>query len=145
MIQFEKYNPNKHTTDQVDDFGDTKYKFILTKKYDLYVPIYPPSQKLVTSAGKIYIKLEPTGLLSIFDGYAWDGVSGGISIQSDTNHRGGLVHDALYQMIRLKLIPSDYRAVADRLFYDILREDGMNIIRANYYYYAVRMFGSVFS
>lgn len=51
-----------------------------------------------------WFRLTPDGLLTIRDGYAWDGASGafdkGLEIPS-------LVHDAFYQMLREGLLPHD--------------------------------------
>jgi hypothetical protein len=145
MLNYKKFDPKQDKTDQVDDFGGTKYKFILLDNHVMTVPIFPHKMLIVSNKEKQYIRLEPNGRLTIFAGYAWDGVSGGISIQSDTNLRGGLVHDALYQLVRMGLLGTEERATADKIFYDILLTDGMNRVRAYYYYTAVRLFGGLFS
>jgi hypothetical protein len=88
-----------------------------------------------------FIRLDCNGLLTILAGYAWNGCSGP-TIDDKTNMRAGCVHDALYQLMEDgDLDLNVWRDDADRLFYDILREDGMLILRAKYYYFAVRQFG----
>jgi hypothetical protein len=53
--------------------------------------------------------------------------------------RGSLVHDALYQLMREGFLEKNvHRSIADRLLYDLVREDGMNWFRAKYVYYAVK-------
>jgi hypothetical protein len=54
--------------------------------------------------------------------------------------RGSLVHDALYQMMREKLIPITFRVNADALFRKIIEEDGMWLIRAMLWHEAVHTF-----
>lgn len=76
-----------------------------------------------------YIELTVGGLLIIDAGYAWDGASG-TTIDTKTSMRGSLVHDAFYQLIRMKLLPYSERCKVDDLFYKILQADGMNRIRA---------------
>ena len=87
-----------------------------------------------------YLELRDDGQLAIHKGYAWDGPSGP-TIDTLTFMRGSLVHDALYQLIRLGDIPSDHRRHADRLLRDICRKDGMSPLRAWYVYIAVRLCG----
>ncbi|RKY10477.1 MAG: hypothetical protein DRP56_00845 [Planctomycetota bacterium] len=76
-----------------------------------------------------YITLEPYGSVLIKDGYAWDGPSGP-TIDTKSTIRGSLLHDALYQLIRLELLPSGYRKVADREAACRWRADKMWRIRA---------------
>lgn len=90
-----------------------------------------------------YFEMLLNGLLLIRAGYAWDGCSGP-TWDDKSNMRAGLVHDALYQMLREGLIPTfegGSREAADNVFHKILLEDGMSKFRAGYYYQAVRAFG----
>lgn len=80
------------------------------------------------------------GLLFVKEGYLWDGVSG-VTWDSKNTMRGGLGHDAMYQAIRLGLLPPKFKAVADEKFYQWLIREGMSKFRAGYYYHAVDKFG----
>ena len=111
-----------------------KYKYALSKKYTMDVGI-----KGYNHVDK-YLWILDNGCLFLGSGYAWDGCSGP-TIDDETNMRAGLVHDALYQLIREGVIPIELRKKADKLFYQLLREDGMSWIRAKLYYRAVRLFG----
>jgi len=86
-----------------------------------------------------YIGLCRDGLLLIKTGYAWDGCSGPTR-DDKTNMRGGLVHDALYQAIRLGYLPGYHRKTADSLLKRICIEDGMWRIRAWWYFEGVDHF-----
>ena len=114
-----------------------KYKYELTRKVRCATNIR--GRNLLTD----YIWLLDNGALMLFKGYAWDGCSGP-TIDDDTNMKAGLVHDALYQLIRLGELPQSERKKVDELFYRILRENGMSWLRAKLYYRAVRMFGGRF-
>ena len=94
-----------------------------------------------SSEGTELLSLDITGMLTIRAGYAWDGQSGpGITIGSFM--RASLVHDALYQLCRSRLLNYEReRLMADRAMYNMCREDGMNWLLANAAYYAVRAFG----
>lgn len=78
--------------------------------------------------------------LFVNPGYCWDGPSGPTFDTAD-NLRASLVHDVMYQCIRIGVLDDTFYSVANKEFYRILREDGMSYFRANYYYLGVKMFG----
>lgn len=88
-----------------------------------------------------WVSLTKTGLLTLKKGYAWDGPSGP-TIDTPSFMRGSLVHDGLYQLIRLGLLPRARRKAADEILRDMCLEDGMPKVRAMYVYHAVRAFGA---
>lgn len=69
------------------------------------------------------IDLYTTGLLVIREGYSWDGTSGPV-IDRKTNQRGSLAHDALYQLMRMELLPHYNWPLADQEFAKCIKEDG---------------------
>ncbi len=79
-------------------------------------------------------------ILTIREGYAWDGPSGP-TIDTKTFMQAALIHDALYQLIRMKKLGAGYRQPADEILRDGCITDGMWKIRANWIYRAVRKFG----
>ena len=85
-----------------------------------------------------FIALGSGGDIHIKKCYAFDGPSGP-TIDTDNSMRGALVHDALYQLMREKLIPITCREAADRTFYNTLREDKMCYIRAQAWLKTVRL------
>src|SRR3990167_2418178 len=87
-----------------------------------------------------YISLEPSGLLNIKSGYAWDGPSGP-TVDSNNFMRGSLIHDALYQLIREGLLRRDVREDADKELVLACEKDGMSWIRRKYVYLSLRGFG----
>lgn len=89
-----------------------------------------------------HIELSPSGMLTLQPGFKWDGCSGP-TFDDKTNHRAGLVHDALYGLMGRDLISRGCRKYADNLFHRMLREDGMPRFRAWYYWRAVRKFGGI--
>ena len=76
-----------------------RYKYQLVDPYTLNVGL---SGYSVTD--QQFIQLTSSGLLTIQPGYAWDGPSGPTWDTPDFM-RGSLVHDALYQLIRLQKLP----------------------------------------
>ena len=118
------------------------YKYQLHKPYSIPIPIQS-GQPVVgnTFLCGPFLELSPDGQLLIKSGYAWDGCSGP-TWDDKTNMRAGLVHDALYQFIRNRILPEDvFRPMADTMFKQICLEDGMCSLRATLYYTAVRKFG----
>jgi len=81
--------------------------------------------------------------LVIKESYLWDGVSGpGIDTQSTMIP--SLVHDALYQAIRIGSLPLEARKKVDLYFRKLLRHQGIGAVRSTYYYFAVRVFGAMY-
>ena len=113
------------------------YKYQLAKQYQVGVGIFYKDHAIVTD----FIELSPHGILTIKAGYAWDGPSGP-TIDTKTFMRGSLVHDALYQLMRMGLIPQSYRSTADNLLHMHCREDGMARWRAWYVYKSVKRFAA---
>ena len=87
-----------------------------------------------------WITLYVDGRLKIQAGYSWDGPSGP-AIDTKSAMRGSLVHDALYQLIRLELLDATWREDADEEYRRICLEDGMNPVRAWLHFRALRRFG----
>lgn len=85
-----------------------------------------------------FIKLTASGSLTVKSGYAWDGCSGP-TIDTPTNMRAGLAHDALYQLMREKHLDYKiFRKPADNVLKQVAIEDGMHPWRAAYFFWAVR-------
>jgi|LGOV01.1.fsa_nt_gb hypothetical protein len=112
------------------------YKYQLRDSHFTSVAIYP-NEMIQTP----YITLNSDGLLIIKKGYAWDGASG-TTVDTKSAMRGPLVHDALYQLMRMELLDQKYRKQADIELYKRLIEDGMFKLRAKVWLMAVRKLAS---
>lgn len=113
-----------------------EYKYQLASDYKQLIPI-KPRVDIKTD----FIELDTLGNLHVVKGYAWDGPSGPV-IDTEQNMRASLVHDALYQLMRHKLLSSrSYRKPADKLFQAMCKEDGVPNLHASAYYKALRKFG----
>ncbi len=90
-----------------------------------------------------FIRIEKGGILTIKKGYRWDGASNPISLMKHWNWRSSLVHDVLYDLMRMEYLKHDKnhdgfcvdyhtkwgdgdknRAMADIIHYMIAVEDG---------------------
>lgn len=132
---------HQHNGIKYEDFDHPKYKYRLLKScnFQLNVPI------LIEAYIPLYARLSKHGYnpcprIFIEKGYAWDGPSGP-TFDTPDFMRGSLIHDVLYQMIREESLTDVYRPEADKVLYQICREDGMPLWRAWYVWMAVRWFG----
>ena len=116
-------------------FDHPKFKYKIIKPYEIYTKI---KNHFVQSS---FIVLHKDGTLLFQRNYTWDGPSGP-ALDTPNFMRGSLVHDGLYQLIREKHLNIYRKKYADKLLRDICLEDGMNIFRAYYVYYAVKWFGT---
>lgn len=108
------------------------FKYQLVRTYCVYVDI------LNLDISTKYLRLTPDGWLTIYSGYCWDGPSGP-TIDTKTFMRAALVHDALYQLMRMEILPIEARKHVDELLYKMCREDKMIWIRAQWVYRGVRL------
>ena len=112
------------------------YKYQLANDYDIRITIKPTEDIDIQ-----FISLDKKGNLKVKSGYAWDGTSGPV-IDTDMNLRASLVHDALYQLMRLrKLKASEHKNKADKLFRTMCKQDGVSSMVAQVYYEALKKLG----
>ncbi len=88
-----------------------------------------------------FVKMSMMGELIVCIGYAWNGASGP-TWDTLNSMIGSLIHDIIYQLIRLGLIDPKYKAYGDEVLHDLCTEDGMLSIRADYWRWAVLEFGA---
>ena len=88
------------------------------------------------------IKLTKKGALSLKKGFRWNGRSGG-AIDTISAARSSAFHDALYELIYLKVLPRSTRILADRLMRLLDAQDDVNVIRQWYSYAGLRLFGDL--
>lgn len=125
-----------------------KYQRIKDYKYRLHKTLVVQTHILNAGFEHTFFTLKDDGRLAIHEGYLWDGVSGP-TWDTRTTMLAGLVHDALYQAIRLQLIDLSLKDTADILLHTIMVNSGKHSgtpefiyqTRAWYFYQAVRLFG----
>lgn len=89
-----------------------------------------------------YITLEPTGQCTLARGFVFDGASGPV-IQTKTILRAACEHDAKYRLMREGLLDAEAnQLMADAELRARMLEDGVNLVRADYFFTAVHGFGS---
>ena len=114
------------------------YKYQLVSDYAIAIDIKPGNNVRTR-----FIDLDTQGLLTIKNGYAWDGPSG-LSFHTRSFMRGSLIHDALYQLMRAEYL--DYhihQRQADDLLRTICLEDGMGKFWAWFNCMVLRVFGRI--
>jgi len=85
------------------------------------------------------IRLNEIGEVIIPKGFLFN--ASGPTIDTEDAVRAACVHDALYVLRDYDFLKKSDRKIVDRLFYDMLIEDGMPKFRAWYWYRFVRAFG----
>lgn len=110
-----------------------KWKYQLTSPYSVQTNIV-----LNEDIQEDFVYLHKSGIMTIKEGYAWDGATGGIDTKNFM--RGSLTHDAICQMIALKRLPQSQRLNADKLLKQICLEDGMSKLRAWWVFKSVRLY-----
>ena len=111
------------------------YEYQLVEGEQVLTEIYP-IHRIATP----WITLAIDGGLYVQAWYAWDGPSGP-AMDTKSAMRGSLFHDALYQLLRLKLLPPSERLAADELYRKLCLEDGMWRIRAWAHFRVLRRLG----
>ncbi len=112
-----------------------RYKYQLLADYEDTIPLRPPADQAFR-----FVALSAAGRLLVRSGYAWDGPSGP-TLDTRDFMRGSLVHDALYQLMRLGALDwRTQREAADDLLRDLCIADGMPRWRAWYVHRGVRLF-----
>ena len=114
------------------------FKYQLCESYTVNLGLTIPKEILTN-----WFNMSTDGVLKVNSGYAWDGPSGP-TFDTRNFMRGSLIHDVLYQAMRLEALPMRFRGDADVLLKMICIEDGMSKLRAWWVYQGVR-FGAKWS
>ena len=112
------------------------YKYQLFKTYFIKTNIHP-----LKNIHTERIDLSMDGYLTIRKGYAWDGPSGP-TLDTPSFMRGSLIHDSLYQLIRMELLSMECRKGADMELDKACGVDGMMSWYRNVVFFSVRKFAS---
>lgn len=125
--------------------GHEKYKYELTHKMRVEIPTVDyskPFRKHLKNRHLIdhkFIKLNGKEIL-VMPGYRSDGASGA-TFDTPNTFLGAFTHDALYQLMRMGLLPQAMKKYVDWWFYLLLRQEKMSIPRALAWYYALKVCG----
>lgn len=123
-----------------------KFKIKKGYKYQLQQDVELQTPFLVESVDERYFSLDPEGLLTIREGYAWDGASGP-AVDDQTNLTQSCVHDVFCQMVEMNFVKLIDRERVDWYFRELLglrtQQDGvwkrMSKWRRQMYYVGVRL------
>lgn len=107
------------------------YKYQLSEDYHIQLD-WRPVEDIETE----FIILTKTGEMTLKSGYASDGPSGP-TYDTPSFMRGAFAHDALYQLMRMELLPPFWKEFADDLLKELCLEDGMYSWRAAYVHFGV--------
>ena len=111
-----------------------RYKYQAMEDVTFYLEDYPTLLEVFKGVENIqttfisYYHYNPYAVninfrvLVLKQGYAYDGMSGPI-IDTKTSLRAALLHDVLYQLLRLGLLPEDRRIPSDLALKEVYLED----------------------
>jgi hypothetical protein len=109
-------------------------KYVVARPYHDTAP-FAPSETITAPYGT----LHSNGDYEIREGFLFS--ANFPAINTFNTRRAACVHDFFYCLIKDGYLPRSFRADADYLLYDMLREDGMPDFRAWYWYKAVHIGG----
>ena len=111
------------------------YKYQVYRTVEVETGVIP-----LKPVGGDYSELSMDGILTIKKGFSYDGPSGP-TIDSKNFMAAALAHDALYELMRLGMLPRGhgYRKQADKLLRDMCRQNGMTKVRSWWVYRGVRL------
>jgi len=118
-------------------YWDNDSFYVLANQYSCQINIYP-AEDILTD----FIKLSKLGWMDISKFYAWDGPSGP-TFDTKSTMRTSLIHDATFQLFRLKLLDMKWFNKANDNLRDFGVEDGMWKWRANLWHSLVVQKGMV--
>jgi len=134
------------------------YIFKLEEKYQYQTGLTFDKDYVFFSGDKPWMAIRKSGVISIAQGYAWDGCTPKIEVfgkiigtpdgkESACTGKPGtywasLVHDALCQFQEHKDMPLT-RGQIDRIFYNIMIRDEFKY--AGFYYCSVKTMGSIYT
>lgn len=111
------------------------YKYQLAETISIQTCITPP-----VNVSTYMLNLDPNGTLTIDRGYAWDGPSGP-TIDTKNTLTPSLMHDAIYQLIRMELIAKSWRLIADEEIGRMMKERGVWWLRRKLWVRELKKFG----
>lgn len=119
-----------------------KYRYRLKQRFEVDIPL----DVAVVDTDFITIKKneEDKSVLYVKRGYRWDGASFP-AINTINFRRGSLVHDVMYQLMRMGVLPFEFRDKVDRLLQTMCIEDGMWKLRAAWIYRGVSLFAAEYA
>lgn len=120
------------------DYKDSGDSWASLQEY-VYQPPEHLAIKGVRTISNEKIHLHPSGRLNIPQGFRFN--ASGPTIDTPDAIRATMIHDAFYTLSNQGLIPNESRRLVDKIFYNILIEDGMDPTRARVWYMFVRAFG----
>lgn len=97
------------------------YKYRLSREHREQVPIYG------REGGTPFMAIDARGTLWFHVGYCWDGPSGP-TIDTPGSMRPSLIHDALYALLKMGVLPPEAKEIADIILRDAYIEDALRVL-----------------
>lgn len=119
-----------------------KYRKLYDYKYQLMEDYSHKTPLVGWECETAWFRLAKDGVITLKKGYAWNGANAFPDL--DSIIAPSAVHDALYQMGRLGILPYECKVHADMLLYEMCVECGMSDWLANWVFAGVNVAGDGF-
>ena len=116
-----------------------KYKYTQEKDIVIQTALRPTKPCVIQG----YVFLDTDGMLRIYKGYSWNGITLGIDFEF--TRIASLVHDALFQLMQEGLLSLSFFKLANLEFKKLMITNGSPKFIANFYYFMVQTFGKPFA
>lgn len=120
-------------------FSKVQYKYCVEENEVVKTRLRPCKSANIPG----YLHLSIDGTLIISYRYAWDGITNGVNLKC--NRTAGLVHDALYQLMREGELDLSFKTQCDEELRDIMASNGAPQFLANFFFFMVQKFGNAFA
>ncbi len=107
----------------------------LVNKKEQFIAVNIPDQYYIID----HYSCLHDGTLFCLEGFTWNGSN--LITNNNRNKRGSMFHDCLYSYFSRKLLSTKYRVTADKMYRDILIEDGTSKVWAWLQYLGIRVLG----
>lgn len=114
------------------------FKIQLEEDMSVKTDIKPERRIKYARHGHNLITLAVGGKLTVHAGYASD-LASGPTFNTKSTRRGAVFHDAIYELLRQRLLNQEWIITADKMLIDICKDDGMYSWRAWYWYKGLRL------
>lgn len=114
--------------DQIRYHDTSGFKYRLAADYHCKIGVYG------RKGGSPFLRLDDDGVLWFSAGYCWDGPSGP-TIDTAGAMRPSLIHDGMYELIRLGVLPKEAKDLADEILRQEYIKDATRVVRYDHAQY----------
>ncbi len=116
-------------------------KYLIARSWSIDLKMFMALPLLPCDVDSQFVSLTKDWVLTLKEGFFSDGPSGPTH-DDESNLRTAFIHDGIYYLLRLGLLPPWVREYADKLLEEIGLADGMEPLRAGLWHQGVDVFAA---